>query len=134
MPREVITGPTTAGDIMTEPVSDLRQRLLHAGRGTALLTIATMAASFVSQIWLAREFGPAGLGEYAATSLFIIFIATLGSAGLPLATSQAIASYEERIKSDGRADPLGAAVTLAVVAAVFAGVVGSVSWVAFARL
>lgn len=114
-------------------VSDIRARLTTAGRGNVLMTVAAMAASLVTQAWLGRAFGPAGLGAYAATSLFITVLATVTSLGAPIAGSQRIAHLEE--SRDRRADEaIASTLGLAIIMGLVAGAIGALSWQTFARL
>ena len=62
--------------------ADLHERLSVAARGSVLVTLATMAVSLITQVWLARRFGPSGLGEYNATTLYVTSLATIATLGL----------------------------------------------------
>lgn len=55
-----------------------------------------MAVSLVTQIWVARRFGPVGLGEYNATTLYVTAVATLAIAGLPFAVLERLGSLEKQ--------------------------------------
>ena len=59
------------------------------------MTALPTAMSFVTQAWLARRFDRIGLGEYHATSLFIIVLTTIVLFGFPAGASQRIATLEE---------------------------------------
>ncbi len=74
---------------------DIRTRLSTGARGSVIATVSAMAASFVSQVWLARRFGPEGLGEYNATSLFVTVLTTLLLLGVPVALAERVASLHE---------------------------------------
>ncbi len=113
--------------------SDIRSRLSAAGRGNFVLTVAALVASFIVQAMLGRLFGPVGLGEYSATSLFLSVVTTLGFSGMPVAISQRLARREES------GDPLaGETVEAAFSIALGFGAVSAVGagllWVPFANL
>lgn len=91
------------------------------------MTAAAMAISVVSQTALARTFGAAGLGEYQATSLFVIVLATALTLGLPLAVAQRVASLEDEGTSQ-RERVVASAAALTLPLAIVAGLVGFVVW------
>src|SRR5262249_50734915 len=99
---------------------------------TIAMTGATMAASLVAQVWMARELGPSGLGAYHATALFVITLATLASAGLPIALSERIARLEEGAQPTD--DVVGTATEMTAIVAVAVAAVGFALWPFFAAL
>lgn len=108
-------------------------RLAIAGRGTVAMTVGTLAASFVAQVWMGRQLGPPGLGAYHATSLFVILLVTVGSAGLPIAVAERVARLDEE-RSPEMARLLGAALLLAVALALVIASIGWLAWSPFAAL
>lgn len=112
---------------------DLRARLSVAGRASLLVSVAPIAASFVTQAWLARRFERVGLGEYHATGLFVAVLTTILLFGFPTAASQRIASLEERGSERVR---LAKETTFAIAGllGLVLAVLGLAAWPAFGRL
>lgn len=111
----------------------LRDRLATAARGQAVLTAGTTGTSFISQVILARTYGPEGLGEYAATTVFVAALTALVTLGAPYAISQRAATLDE--SRDPRALELrGAVAMLALTLAVVAAGVALAGWTQFAGL
>lgn len=110
---------------------NIQRRLSGAARGYVVMTVATMFTSFVVQVSLAREFGPGGLGEYAATSLFLVALTTASLFGVPFAVSQRVARSEDASAAE-RQDVTSAAFGLALTATLIAGAAGTLFWPPFA--
>lgn len=82
---------------------------------------------------LARSYGPEGLGEYAATAVFVAVLTAVATFGAPYALSQRVAALDET-RDPGFADLVRAAATLAVVAATASGAIAAVAWMPFAGI
>lgn len=122
-----------SGDVRLGEQDDIRHRLTVGGRGQLFVTTAAMAASFVLQVWIARALGPLGLGEYHATSLLVMILATGTLFGLPVALTQRVAHLDER--ADARlSDAIGTGRVLGVALAVIAGLLAALAWPAFSDL
>ena len=125
--REIVTLRTAVSSTL-----DVKRRLSGAARDYVLLTATTMGASFVVQVALARALGPEGLGEYSATSLFLIALTTAMLFGVPFAASQRVA----RTTDTGDADEpnvTSAALGVALSAAVASAIVALALWRPFAQ-
>lgn len=122
--------PLPATDQIENP---LRERLSAAARGQVILTGSTIAASFISQVSLARRSGPDGIGEYAATTLFVVVLSTLTTLGAPYALAQQIAALEA-----SRDPAVGLLVRAASSAALALGIgtaaIAALLWLSFASL
>ena len=120
--------PFHAADEIQNP---LRDRLSAGARGQIVLTGSTMAASFISQVSLARRSGPDGIGEYAATTLFVVVLATLTTLGAPYALAQRIAALEAS-RDPTVALLIRAASSAALVLGVGTAAIAALLWSAFA--
>lgn len=117
---------------MSEP-ADIRSRLSAGARGSLIATILAMATSFVSQVWLARRFGPAGLGEYNATSLFVTILTTLLLLGIPIAISERVASLGEA-NDRAEAEAVSGALTVVLILGAVATATALVIWYPFTTI
>lgn len=109
------------------------KRLAAAGRGNLVMTLAVMVVSFVAQVGLGRLYGPAGLGEYNATTLFISVLTTLTFLGVPVAITQRVSEQEEWQEGHASAT-IRSALTVTVIVAVVAGILGAALWPGFVTL
>lgn len=73
----------------------LRQRIVVATREQTAIAVLILIASFIAQVGVARRFGPPGLGEYAGTTLVVVFASLVAISALPLAASEAVARHLE---------------------------------------
>lgn len=104
----------------------MRTRLSRGAVGALALTASAMSASIVAQTLLARTAGASGLGEYHATTLFVIVVATLVTFGLPLASAQRSATREG---AGGTSDHVaGAAAVVSLPLSALGALVAAVAW------
>lgn len=92
-----------------------------------------MAVSFVSHVWLARRFGPEGLGEYTATSVFLTVLTTLLLLGFPIAISERVASLHES-RDTGEDEAMRGGLAVMLVLGTLASFAALASWNAFASV
>lgn len=97
-----------------------------------MLMAATMGTSFVAQVLLGRRFGPAGLGEYHATTLFVIALTTVGFGGLAPVVTERLAHADESA-GDTR-DVAGTTLVAIVVVGAMLALVAWVAWPVFASV
>lgn len=113
--------------------SDIRDRLSAGARGSLIATVLAMGTSFISQVWLARRFGPGGLGEYNATSLFVTILTTLLLLGIPIAISERVASLGEA-KDRAEDEAVSGALTIVLVLGAIATTAALIIWPPFTAI
>lgn len=96
------------------------------------MTVGPLAASLVTQVWIGREFGRLGLGEYHAASLFVTVLTAILFFGFPTAVAQRVAALDEARDPRGRISA-DTALTLTLLLGSGVAVLGLVSWGPFAR-
>lgn len=93
------------------------------------MTGVLLILSLFSQVWLARRFGPNGIGEYSATTLFLTVVSVISALGMPIVTTRRVASAEQE-RQDIR-PMIAAAMSITAVQAIGAAVIAWASWPLF---